>query len=296
MHVRETEAFTPFQYLARIPSLYSSHQYYVSKWSVYIKKNCFRSKSICFKKISGNVLLKTIRKIVEEKRYLIREFVKQTYLYWKQVEVISLNWKFKEIYFKEIQTNRLNTRMTCRDADFSQCYDLTSFLWLPSSSSSSRCCRGCWDSSSSPPSAQQCCYQTVPPWSPAKRTAPPWTPTPTTGMAQRGLQRNRLSHQRESPPGYPSPATAPCRCHLQDNRGYQVATWLTAPTSSGCSGALTQQCPPCLIQRSVTCCWTHRYRHLSTRFLFSVSAHTVRAPWGPKETVETGALQVCKAL
>lgn len=164
---------------------------------------------------------------------------------------------------------------------------------LPSSSSSSRCSRGCWDSSSSPPSALPCCYQTAPPWSPAKRTAPPWTPTPTAGSAH---TRRRLGHRREVPTGHSTPATAPCRCHPQDNRGYPVATWLMAPISSGCSGPLTQRCPPCLIQQYATCCWMHRYLRLSTRFLFSASVPTVRAPWGPKETVETGDLQVYKLL
>lgn len=150
---------------------------------------------------------------------------------------------------------------------------------LPSSSSSSRCCRGCSDSSSSPPCAQPWCDDTPPPWSPTKRTAPLRTPTPT-GPAQ---MKGRC---------HPSPITAPWWCPPWDS----VTTWLMAPASCGFSTPPTRQYPPFLIWQSVTCCWTHRYQYLSTRFLFSASVRTVKAPWGPKETGETGALQVCRSL
>lgn len=150
---------------------------------------------------------------------------------------------------------------------------------LPSSSSSSRCCRGCSDSSSSPPCAQPWCDDTPPPWSPTKTTAPHRTPTPT-GPAQ---TTGRC---------HPSPATALWWRPPRDN----VTTWPTIPTSCGCSTPPARQYPPFLIRRSATCCWTHRYQYLWTRFLLSASVCTVRAPWGPKETVGTGALQVCRTL
>lgn len=150
---------------------------------------------------------------------------------------------------------------------------------LLSSSSFSRCCWGSSNSSSSPPWAQPWCDDTRQPWSPAKRTAPLRTPTPTGSV----LMMERY---------HPTLVMAPWWCPPWNDK----TMWPMVQPSCGFLKPVTQHCPSFLIRQCVTCCWMAQYQYLSTRFLFSASVHTVKAPWGPKETLETAALQVSRLI
>ena len=169
--------------------------------------------------------------------------------------------------------------------------NISASLILPRPLSSSRCCPACWDSWSCPPSAQPCCYETPPNTSPLKKRAPRLTPTPSAGLNQA-----RSSLLRKCPGGRPTLAAGPCRCPLQESNGHPLGTWLTAPTCCGCLEPPTHRCLRRPTWQFVTCCSTRRFLRPSTRFPFSASALTAKELWGPKETVETGALQACRLL
>lgn len=154
-------------------------------------------------------------------------------------------------------------------------------LWL--TWSSSRCCPAFWVSRSCSPPVPPCCSLTWPvTWSKKdnnqKRKAPPTTPTPHTGLkpARTTLRFRTLS-------GHGRPAAGPS--------GPPARTWPTTLTGCGC-WPLARLCFQNQTRPSVTFCSASRYRRPSTRSPSSASAPTAKEPWGPKETVETGGLQV----